>query len=376
MDIIPVTPEISVELDSTRWRLVQDYDNGKSLRTLVDADASSIKFHPVLAETYQLSSVDVENTRIVKVVLGWTPQDQHWHLGLYVNGGSGGELSWCRLTTWTSEQMAQAKSAGEALSQIINSPFHLVDANINNDEEASSLMEDATQPSMQTSPQKIHPVSMPIQVGDWMLRAVPQGIAWQLTGSWMMRQVVHILFFAGTFALFLVLGAGALRSGLAPVTPEWLPLIAFAIALVLVYSMFDNIWQLIMKRQVIVDKLNREVRCERVLSGIVDWRVDFDSIEYLLISQEPARPLGRKSRDAPMQIAQDSWIHLYAKDNFFLLSEIEDVEGKSWHWETVRRRSSADERMALDLTEYDTPLHHAVMELANSIGIKAYVDIR
>jgi hypothetical protein len=243
----------------------------------------------------------------------------------------------------------------------------------------ATIMSDISQFSTPTPSAPVSPTptsSLPIEVGDWVLRAAPDGIAWQLTARWKWRHIGQAVFFLVMSGIFVFLGAGAIESGLAKINPSWLPYVAFAVAAVLVFSAMENIWKLVNRQQVIVDEHTREVRCERSATGLVDWRVPFDEIECLLVSQEPAKPQGRRSSSDPMQIAQDAWVHLCAKGQFYLVSEQNDAAGKSWRWETVRKRTPSAERYLLDLAEYDTPLHHAVIKMADRLGIKAYLDIR
>jgi hypothetical protein len=197
-----------------------------------------------------------------------------------------------------------------------------------------------------------------------------------LSKRWKWRHIGQAVFFLLMSAVFVFLGAGAIESGLAKISPSWLPYVAFAVAAVLVFSAIENIWKWMNRQQIVVDELTREVRCERSTTGLVDWRVPFDELDYVLVSQEPAKPQGRRSSSDPMQIAQDAWVHLYAHGQFYLVSEQNDAAGKSWRWETVRGRTPSSERYPLELTEYDTPLHHAVIKMADRLGIKAYLDIR
>jgi hypothetical protein len=238
---------------------------------------------------------------------------------------------------------------------------------------------DITQPSMGTLRVSVRPVtlqSLPIEIGDWALRPISQGMVWQLSRGWRFRHGTRALFFLAVSLIFIILGYGTLTSGLAAVSPEWLPYISFGIALVLLFTVLENVWKLLTVRRIVVDDLRREVRSERVLVGIVDWRTPFEEVEYLLLSQNPAQPQGRRHREDPMQISHDAWLHLYTRQGFHLLTDHEDVVGQSWQWELIRRRDSSEERLNLDLSEYDTPLHHAVMHMADRLSVAAYIDIR
>lgn len=381
MQIIPVMPDLSIELEHDKWRLVQDQDNGKTLQTLVEASPQVLRFHSTFVERHHLPAGELAASQVEKVVLGWTPESQNWQLGLFLKHSfaNGSDVRWCELASFPSGAAHQyesaARSVGEALSRILNSPFQVVDGGGLEAPETDM----ATQPSHQTIPLAVRPVplqDLPIELGDWIVRYAPAGMIWQLTSRWQSRHIMRVVFFVVVSVLFVLLGVGSLRSGLAPVNPDWLPYVSFGIALVVAYSALENLWKLLMRRQVVVDDLAREVRCEVAATGIVDWRVPYDRVSFLLVSQEPARPLGRRSRSDPMHITQNAWLHLYAGDRFYLVSEVENAQGKSWQWEKVRRRVPSEERLPLELTEYDTPLHHAALQMAKKLGVEAFVDVR
>jgi hypothetical protein len=384
MEIFPVASDLTIELDDANWRLVQDFDGGKSMRTLVEADAAHLKFHDAFLQAHNLPASEIDAEQVARVVLGWTPESKNWHLGLFLNNNpstNGSELMWCELATFFTStpgaSESSARSVGAALGHLLNSPFQVVDANAQAN--GMSFSGDITQPSMGTIRVSVRPVALqplPLDIGDWTLRQNENGMTWQLSGGWRVRHGVRIVFFTIAALAFIMLGYGTLTSGLAPVSPEWLPFVSFGIAFVLLFSALENIWTLLTMRRIVVDDLRREVRCERVLVGVVDWRASFDEVEYLLLSQNAAQPQGRRSREDPMQISHDAWLHLYTGHGFQLLTEHEDVAGQSWQWELIRRRDSSEGRLHIDLSEYDTPLHHAVKHMADRLSVAAYIDHR
>lgn len=377
MQIIPVAPDLSIELETAVWRLVQDYDEGKALRTLVEATAQRVTFHADFAAQNHFPAQQVTAQQVARVVLGWMPESQNWALGLFINGGTG-DLIWHELITWQSNHpQAAAQAMGQALCGILGVPFHIVGQDTNQE---PLDMTQATQPSSQTTPftmpHHIDPQPAPIDMGEWALRVSSQGIVWQPNRSWVRRHLLRAVFFAAAVLLFIFLGIGSLQSGLAPVSPDWLPWVAFGIALVLAFSALENLWRVVARQQIVIDKLNNEVRSEGMMMRLVAWRIPFEQVQYVLVSQEPAHPQGRRHREDPMQIAQNAWVHIYANAQFFLIGEFENQMGKSWQWELVRRRSASQERLPLELAEYDTPLHHAALQTALLLAVPAYIDVR
>jgi hypothetical protein len=76
-----------------------------------------------------------------------------------------------------------------------------------------------------------------------------------------------------------------------------------------------------------------------------------------------------------MRIGQDVWLHVFDGEKFYLLSVLVGVEGKSWVWEIVRQHAHHPIRRRLQLAEYDTPAHHAALQIADRIGVPTYVDL-
>jgi hypothetical protein len=213
-------------------------------------------------------------------------------------------------------------------------------------------------------------------MGDWALRVVPMGLAVLPTGRWQRRQVARAVFFTLLSLTFWALSLGSLRSGLSPTTPDWLPYLGFGLAVIMLYNAGENVAKLLLRQRVVVDKHAQEVRSERALTGLVQWRLAFDEIHYILLSQDRAAPQGRRNSDAPMSISQEVWVHLYDGETFHLIGHTDAAEGLSWNWETVRERKPSEARYTLDLSEYDTPLHHAVTHIAHTLNVPVYIDLR
>ena len=77
-----------------------------------------------------------------------------------------------------------------------------------------------------------------------------------------------------------------------------------------------------------------------------------------------------------MPITQHVWLHLYDGDTFRELVALDEVEGRSHAWDTVRSRQRKEGRRALDLARDDTPAHHAAQFIAETIGSTVWLDIQ
>lgn len=383
MDIISVTDDVSIELGVDSWRLVKDDNRGVSLLPLAEYNGVGIKLHPTFASAQRLGRTEIELRDIARISLGWDPRTQSWRLGVLTivrkNPLETGELAWMELATWRAGEphlsIGSARTAGESLARLLNKPFQLIEPST----PAEVAEPDTTQPSSQTSQLNIHPIALrtlPLEAGHWRMRAFGQGLMMEMTPRWVINQTSRAVVYLILAVIFLVLAIGAGTAGLAEVSPGWLPLVAYGMAGLLVLVAIETLWRVIARPRLVVDTATNEIRSERALTHVVNWHVPFDSVDYLLVSQEAARSQGRRSREEPMQIQLDGWLHVYAAETFHFVGEISSIDGKSWQWETVRRHSRGDQRRVLDLSEYDTGLHHMVRHIAEKLAVEAYVDIR
>jgi len=148
------------------------------------------------------------------------------------------------------------------------------------------------------------------------------------------------------------------------------------VALVLFVVALRSFWTLLTVTNVIVDTTAREMRCQNRFAGRVHWRVPFDEVVYVLVSQTLARSLGRKGPDGPMRIAQEVWLHLYDGSQFRLIADLGQVEGHSQNWEAIHYQQRQRGRRRLKLADFDTLAHRAARWMANVLDTEVWLDIR
>jgi hypothetical protein len=136
------------------------------------------------------------------------------------------------------------------------------------------------------------------------------------------------------------------------------------------------IWALMTITDVLVDMTRREVRSQARFLGRRRWRVGFDAIAYVLVSQTPIRPEGRSRPMQPVSTVQDVWLHVYDGSRFWPVVELGRVEGQCRAWERVRQSYKTKGRRRLTLAFYDTPAHHAAQVMADAMQVDVWLDIR
>jgi len=394
MQIIRASNHLTIELSPTTWRLMNGSQSPGLSETrpmLVEAREDGVYFSGDfcrarhLPEDGPLAPADIK-----RVVVGWAPETQNWHLGLLLAAppGSGEKMRWCGLANWPSgpvdEYAGEAATAGRVLADVIARPFHLVPPPAEAGHAPPAEPVSATQPIEITAPMaaveplvpSITPQEPPFEFEDWALAATPGGLVWQRRGGWVVGMAFRAAGFVALALLFVILSVGTQVSGLATVNPEWLPWVGLGVAVVLAISAVRTFAALLGNTNVIIDTTRREIRSQGRFSTRVKWSLAFDSVDYVLLSQTPPRQQGGAKDGDAVRIAQEVWLHLYDGDRFWPVVDLGRVEGKSHTWEAIRPLQKKPGRRALRLADYDTPAHHAAHVMARTIETGLWLDIR
>jgi hypothetical protein len=324
---------------------------------------------------------------IARVIVGWAPESRNWHLGLMLAAqpGTDFKLRWCGLASWPSgqagEYIDQARQAGQSLARLIDRPFHLIPP-----VEPVRIVLDETQPlqatvRLETIPVEeaapsILPQTPPFKFDEWEMLTAPRGYVWRRRRSWLAVSAARVVGYAVLIVLFLILSIGTQSRGLAKVSPSWLPWLGLVVAGMLAVMVLINGAALLATADVILDTTTREVRCRSRFWGAARWRLPFDSITYVLVSQTPPRAQGREHPGEPMNTLQDVWIHLYDNSRFWPVVGLEHVEGRCQDWENTRQTLRTPGRRRLKLVDYDTPAHHAALVMAQALDVDVWLDVR
>ncbi len=399
---------LTIYHDGASWRLY----NGAHIPTgdviaLVEALPTVIMCLPAFAQARHLPGDHLVPADIARVVVGWAPESRNWHLGvlLAAKPESGFKQQWCGLASWPSgpanESYDQARLAGLALARVIKRPFHLVPApepvppsvgetqpiNITQQMQAIHTLPPAGQsaqppiappfsPSLIEPVLEVRPKSPPFEFEDWTMRETGWGFVWARRRRWLSSVTTRTIGYFVLALLFLLLGIGTQTRGLAAVDPFWLPWLGLAVAVMLVVLAFRALWMLLTVTDVLVDMTRREVRSQGRFFGQQHWRVGFDEIAYVLVSQTPIRPEGRTKPMQPVHTAQDVWLHIYDGGQFWPVVELGRVEGQCRAWEQVRQSHKIKGRRHLTLAFYDTLAHHAARVMADAMQVDVWLDIR
>jgi len=193
---------------------------------------------------------------------------------------------------------------------------------------------------------------------------------------WVLGDLLRAVGLVVLAVVFALLGTGTLNSGLAEVKPSWLPALGLAVAVALLVAALRAFWRMITTTDVVLDVKRREVRARSRFTGSTRWRLPFERVSYVLLSQTAPSPQGRKGKDGPMRVAQDVWVHLAEGDRFRQVVELGRVEGVSRQWEAARAALKQPGRRQIRLADLDSPAHHAVLHMARVLEADAWLDVR
>lgn len=398
LEYIRAAHNLTIELSPTSWRLFNgsaETDPPEAIISLLEAREGTITASPVFAKARRLpADGQLDRDDVARVVVGWAPESSNWHLGLLLNPTpeDGGKLRWCGLASWpsgpASESVTQAKIAGQSLARIIDRPFRLVPPKgINGTLQRTQPIQPTDRLEPSDAPQPVTlltPQAPPFEFEDWRFTAAPAGYLWRRPGGWRAGLAARAVVYLALAAGFLFLGAGTLTSGLAAVNPPWLPWVGVAVGIILAALSVRQVWRLLTICDVLLDTNAREVRCRVGLAGRTRWRVPFDAVEHVLVSQTPARAEGRAARKdvseasgepPPQRIRQKVWLHLYDGQRFYPVAVLEGVAGFSHDWEGLRAAQQTPGRRPLVTAQLDTPAHHAAQFMARTIGTDVWLDV-
>jgi hypothetical protein len=390
IETIRAAHNLTIELGPATWRLVNGSHRPAqpdAVIALLAAHPGEISCSPAFARARQIPGESLAPADIARVVVGWAPESRNWHLGLLLAArpDSQYKMRWCGLASWPSgeppEYAKQAKLAGQSLARIINRPLHVVPPAVGS---ASPLVD--TQPVQTTA--RVEPVvvekpaaeepelqSPPFKFEEVVMAAVPRGYVWQVRGQTLFLTGAKGIGFMALVGLYLLMSIGAKTRGLAPISPGWLPWLGIVVAILLTGVALRDFWKLLTVSDVIIDTAAAQVRRQGRFTGRVQWRVPFGAVRYVLVSQTPARTPDTPKPFHPARTIQDVWIHLSDGQRFWLVASLEEVEGQSRDWETVRAEQKKQGRRPLVLAEYDTPAHHAAQLMAQTLHSDVWLDI-
>lgn len=283
MDRISAADNLSIEMQSDRWRLLVNGDQEE--RVVVEAQPGRpLKYIPGFGKSRRLpdsGSLPVEH--IQRVVVGWSNQDESWHLGLVL----GAELAqargsrWCEVARWPDPETNVfsdiASQAGEALAQAVTRPFYLVPAEVE---------EKRVSPAAPSRPLP----DLPLTLQGWTFeRGSGDQLQFVRSKSQSLAAVRRILWYTLWTIVYIILVVTSFTSGIAPAKPDFLPYLGILSAVMLVVLIISNIYHLLVDpNRIVIDPASRTIRALR--GRRERWGFSAEQLKSVYVSLVTGRP--------------------------------------------------------------------------------------
>lgn len=366
MDRISAAGNLTIEVDVDRWRLM--VNGGTPERVLLEASANQpLQYIELFGSKRQLpADGTLPIHTIQRVVLGWSHEDESWHLGLLL----GPEIAqqrgsrWCELARWPDPDTTVfgelAARAGRGLARTIACPFNLIEP---------AVKEAAPPPP----PKPLR--ELPLYFDQWTLNR-QSALQFVRSPRWARSRVLRIVWYAVLVAVYIILSVMTLRGIIALPKPEFLPYLGLAVAVLLVGLIGYSLYQLLTSpNRVIVDGADGTIRG---LRGEVErWGFNKGDVQAVYVSEVVNRR-GRKKRVGDTvrdtRMVYHGELNLYLQDGRFhtIMEQAQPIEDE----QSPVEAEIEDVVLPLSSNHAYTDLQMAGLYVAQALGVECKYDRR
>ncbi len=359
MDRISASGNLTIEHNIDHWRLLST-SNGQE-RTLLEAETGKpVHYIEIFGTKRRLPKGGVlALDDIQRIVLGWSHEDECWHLGFLVEPELAEQRGsrWCELARWPDPETTvfneTAAEAGRALARTLQRPFNLI--------EPDTATAAASAQPVSAPPPPLR--SLPIEFDQWTLTR-QSALQFVRAPQWARQRVVRLLWYALLVVAYFVLSIVTLTGVIALPKPEFLPYLGLVVGIFLIGLMLYTFYELINRaNRVVID--NNGV--EALRGSKPAWQVYKESIDAVYVSEVVNRK-GKK------RVVYHGEINLHLKDGTFrnVIEQPHTME------ETHAAAEPIDQETVTPLTLYNaqTDLQMAGLHIAQTLGIECEYDQR
>ncbi len=381
MERISAASNVVIEVQPESWRLLV---NGSGTeRVLVEAQRGApLRYGANFGSRRRLPLDGVLPREIIqRVVLGWSEDDNAWHLGLVLKGELVAERGsrWCGLAHWhdplANQYQDVAIQAGQTLANQVDCPFTLIPPHgeaITPDitRDASSTSTRIAVSNMEPIPDVIPQPDLPLKFELWTLQPAEAGLELVLAPSWGRSKLMRVGWNILWLAVFIILTVTTLTSGIALPRPEILVWLGFASIILLILTILYNLYEVFtyINRIVIDSEGVRWMRGKRVRRS-----VPLSAIQEVYASLVIAK-VGKRGKSAQERGIAYGEITLYQNDGKFQTvlaqhqpDEVIPVSDDPLNEEAI---------VSLNETNARARLQSAALMIARTLGVPAEYDKR
>lgn len=366
MSRISAADNLIIVTHPDRWQMLVNTEfvetvNGDSMLMEAIID-QPLRYTTVFARTRRLpKSGTLATDHIQRVVLGWSWEDEAWHLGLLCSDALARARGsrWCELAKWPDPERDVfrdlAVDAGRSLANIIDCPFNIVPTRQQHIEK--------------TKPQPRPLPTLPLEVPGWLFEQQPNGwLAFVRDGAWARERVRRMLWYSFWTVVYIILAVTTLVSDIALPRPAFLPYLGLATAALLVGLVGYSLYELRRKpRRILVDPETRQIW------GAVDegkhkpiWRMSREAIDSVYVSQ-----VIKQQQEQPIMQYGEINLRLTNGGYYYLLNQ-EEAEPLT----APPNLNGNAEIVPLDGDDIQTPLQVAGAYIGKALNVPVWYDHR
>ncbi len=353
MDRISAAGNLTIEVDANQWRLV--VNGSDRVQVLLEAAAGQpLRYQEIFATKRRLPPIGVmETTNIQRVVLGWSRDDECWHLGLLLEAPVAQPRGsrWCEIARWpdpdTNVFDDLAAQAGRSLARTLGRPFNLIEPE-----------PQATTPVAPPPPLRPLPLSFDL----WTLDK-DENLQITRAARWARSHWLRILWYALLVVIYVVLSITTLTGTIALPRPEFLPYLGIVTA-VLLFGIMVYTWIQLMSRP---DRFTFTYSGVQAMRGSRElWMLERSEIEAVYVSEVVNRK-GKK------RVILHGELNLLLKDSSFkqLVEQPHPVEDNG-----DTPLSTFESVSPLTLYDARSDMQMAGLHLAQTLNLECRYDLR
>ncbi|MEL6150595.1 MAG: hypothetical protein AAFR56_13295, partial [Chloroflexota bacterium] len=257
MNRISAADNLIINAQPDRWQMLVNtefVDNIQGDGLLLEAaPGEPLRYTTVFARTHRLPrSGELSTQYIQRVVLGFSHDDDAWHLGLLFQQALADARGsrWCELARWPDPDedvfKEMAVDVGQQLAHMIGCPFNVIPMRKQHD----------------AQPQEPEPLpELPLPVQGWTFDKQPNGwLMFVRDDAWRNEQVRRVAWYSFWVIVYFILSVSTLVSDIALPRPEFLPYLGLGTALFLLGLVGFTLHRLrSTPRRIVVDPQTRQI---------------------------------------------------------------------------------------------------------------------
>ncbi len=281
---ISAADNLVIETSPDNWRMLVNtnfVDNIQGDGIILEAiPGQPLRYTTVFARTRRLPKNGVlALNHIQRVVLGWSWDDEAWHLGLLLEDrlARARGSRWCEVAKWPDPEQDLyqdlAVKAGESLARNIGRPFNLVPLR---------------DPGIETLPVSVPLPALPLELQEWRLgRAQNNGwLVFVRNPEWARERMRRIVWYGFWSVIYVLLSVMTMVSDIAPPRPDFLPYIGLVTAVLLVGLVGYSAYELrTTARRVILDPTTRRIWGTTRRGSKPVWRKGREEVDSVYVTE-------------------------------------------------------------------------------------------